>query len=111
MSEAEVLQAVVGGDPRIGLPRSGAAELHELCEWAIREARSGEELAAVAALVVGADLWPVFGVALEDRIFERVRAIHATWEPREALRHARGIGEALCMLTRHQLDEPAADGG
>ncbi len=84
------------------------AQLRELCEWAIGEARSGKDLARATTLVVGAGLAEELAGELLARIAEGVRALHASTDPKLALTHGEGLGEALLLL-RHAGVEIAED--
>ncbi|HTW98594.1 MAG TPA: hypothetical protein VMD59_07445 [Acidimicrobiales bacterium] len=98
----------VGADPR----RPGehwrltaeAAELRQLCEWAIAEARSGRDLARATTLVVGAGLEADLAHDLLARIAEGIAELHAANDPKLALTHGEGIGEALMLLRQAGVD-------
>lgn len=76
------------------------AELRQICEWAIAEVRSGKDLARATTLVVGAGLVDELAGELLARIAEGVHALHASADPKLALAHGEGLGEALLLL-RH----------
>lgn len=65
---------------------------------AIANADTGDELAAVALLIEGADVVELFGRQLRDRIMARVSVINASAQGSEAVRHSKGIGEAMLRL-------------
>jgi hypothetical protein len=81
-----------------------AVELRNLGEWAIAEARSGRDLARAATLVVGAGLEHELGEALLARIAGGIRELHAAADPKLALAHGEGIGEALLLLRHAGVD-------
>jgi hypothetical protein len=84
-----------------------AAELGELCRWAIAEARSGRDLARATTLVVGAGLEHELAADLLARLAEGIAELHAAGDAKLALTHGEGIGEALMLLRRAGVDTSA----
>lgn len=77
-----------------------AVELRQLCDWAIAESRSGRDLARAVTLVIGAGLEQELAEPLLARIGRGIADLYASHDPKLALTHGEGIGEAL-MLLRH----------
>ncbi len=81
-----------------------AMELRQLCQWAIGEARTGRDLARAATLVVGCGLEHDLAGALLARIASGIAELHATGDPKLALTHGEGLGEALILLRHAGVD-------
>lgn len=80
--------------------KSRRSSLTELCEWAVDEATSAKEIAAVAHLVAGAGLTDLLGPTIEGKILNRLREARDAKRPGEALKDARWMGQALEALRR-----------
>ncbi len=65
---------------------------------AIQGAETGDDLAAVALLLQGSGFSSQRGEELRTRIMARVDAINRTNQVADAVKHSRGIGEALLRL-------------
>ncbi len=87
---------------RVGTDRE---RMEQYCLRVIDKAMSGEDLAAAARVVVGAQMMGAqtqgFGDLLMRKVMERVKAfMDSTNDTDAALKHAAGVGEAMSLLER-----------
>ena len=74
--------------------------MERYCQTVINAAESGDDLAAAARVVVGAQM-DSLGDFLRQKVMERAKTIMALPDAeREAPKHAAGIGEAMSLLER-----------